>query len=320
MWRAASLPEASVVELGVEAPRAEAERAAATGPGSRILRRRALIAFVGGVVALNVIGLPYFLLPIGERLRSPLHAWFKPSGYVGQSTGILTLALFAFMYLYPLRKRFRRLAFLGSIVRWLDLHIVAGVLIPLLGATHASWRFGGLIGLGFLAMLLVSLSGVVGKYIYTRIPRGRSGLEMTLEQIEEQRRELSLRIARTAALDPGEIESMLAGVGTARASSGMFGAIRALVGADLARFRSLHELRRHLKSAGGRTSDRATLNEAVGLARRQIALSQQLLLLESTHRVFRFWHVVHRPFSITAFVAVTIHVVVVVALGVTWFR
>jgi hypothetical protein len=41
-------------------------------------------------------------------------------------------------------------------------------------------------------------------------------------------------------------------------------------------------------------------------------------MLQATQRVFRFWHVAHLPFAVTAFVAVTIHVVVVVTLGVTW--
>jgi hypothetical protein len=31
------------------------------------------------------------------------------------------------------------------------------------------------------------------------------------------------------------------------------------------------------------------------------------------------WHAAHRPVAITAFIAVTIHVVVVVAVGATWF-
>jgi hypothetical protein len=57
----------------------------------------------------------------------------------------------------------------------------------------------------------------------------------------------------------------------------------------------------------------------IRLVRRQITLTQQRRMLEATQNVFRFWHVVHRPFSITAFVAVIIHVVVVVAMRVTWF-
>jgi hypothetical protein len=50
-----------------------------------------------------------------------------------------------------------------------------------------------------------------------------------------------------------------------------------------------------------------------------MALSQQARLLTATHAIFRHWHAAHRPVAITAFIAVTIHVVVVVAVGATWF-
>lgn len=55
------------------------------------------------------------------------------------------------------------------------------------------------------------------------------------------------------------------------------------------------------------------------LASREIALSQQVRMLEATQRVFRYWHVAHKPFALTALFAVVVHVAVVVALGATWF-
>jgi hypothetical protein len=41
-------------------------------------------------------------------------------------------------------------------------------------------------------------------------------------------------------------------------------------------------------------------------------------MLEATQRVFRLWHVAHRPVALTALLAVLVHVAVVVALGATW--
>ena len=54
------------------------------------------------------------------------------------------------------------------------------------------------------------------------------------------------------------------------------------------------------------------------LARREMALTQQARLLEGTQRVFRLWHVAHRPVAIGALIAVLVHVGVVVAVGATW--
>ena len=64
---------------------------------------------------------------------------------------------------------------------------------------------------------------------------------------------------------------------------------------------------------------KATVDRIAGLANEEIALTQQARLLEATQTAFRYWHVAHRPFAITALIAVTVHVAVVVAMGATWF-
>ena len=58
------------------------------------------------------------------------------------------------------------------------------------------------------------------------------------------------------------------------------------------------------------------IRDRVRLASQEMSLEQQSRMLEATHRVFRFWHVAHRPFAVTAMVAVIIHIVVVLAVGV----
>jgi len=267
--------------------------------------------------AVTLAGLPYYVLSTAGRVRSPLHDWFKPSGYVGQSAGILALVLFLFIWIYPLRKRIRFLAGLGSLRGWLDAHMLAGLTLPLLGAIHASWKFEGLIGLGYLSMLVVCASGVVGRYIYTRIPRARDGLELTLEQIERERGRLVARIAAVTGLRPDEVDRDLvfdvpsgSGLGPLRTSA-------YLLTGDILRWRASRQLRRRWKRLASGFS-RAELRQALRLARRQMALNHQRRMLESTQRLFRFWHVAHLPFAISALGAVLIHVAVVVALGTTW--
>ena len=283
---------------------------------------RALVVCVAALlVALIAAGLPYYVLDLGPRLRSPLHPWFKPTGYVGQTAGILTFALFLFLWLYPLRKRVRALAFTGAIGRWLDVHIAVGMLVPVLGAIHASWRFDGLIGLGYFSMLTVSLSGFVGKYLYARIPRGRMGLELSRREVAELRTDLVTRIARSTGLEERRVAFDLEQI-LDRARSGADWILPHLLFDDLARWRAGRALRRRWAAetpGGAATASRADLASAVRLARRELALAQQSRMLEATQRVFRYWHVAHLPVAITALVAVLLHVVIAVALGVTWF-
>jgi hypothetical protein len=198
-------------------------------PGSPVVPLTILMVLSAATAA----GLPYYLLDLPHRMRSPLHRWLKPSGTIGQAAGFLALALFAFMWLYPLRKRARFLSGAGPMARWLDVHILVGLAVPWVAALHASWRFEGLIGLGYVAMVIVSLSGVVGKYLYARIPRSRAGVELTLEQVDSERRELAARIAGALAITPAEVERTLAEFATVDRGAGVLRALAAMATADL---------------------------------------------------------------------------------------
>ncbi len=273
---------------------------------------------LAAVFAISLWGAPYYLLPAGERLRHPAHAVFKPTGSVGQTMGIVAFALFLFLWLYPMRKRVRWLLALGRLPRWLDLHIFAGMAVPIFAAGHAGWRFRGLIGLGYLAMFVVCLSGFVGRYLYRRIPHARDGRELTQAQIEQERTDRLDELGAATGLSRDRISAWWPATRTADDTSWL-AAIIGLFSADLIAFRAGRRLRREL-SAVGVVVPRAELRRLVQIARKDVALSHQLQLLDATRAIFRFWHIAHLPFAITALIAVVIHVVAAVLLGVTWFR
>ena len=56
---------------------------------------------------------------------------------------------------------------------------------------HTSWKFNGLAGAVTLLTVIIVFSGVIGRYIYTRIPRTMDGLE-----VEGTLSESALRQAR----------------------------------------------------------------------------------------------------------------------------
>jgi hypothetical protein len=268
-------------------------------------------------LALTVWGWSYYVAPLGVRLRHPLHALLKPSGVIGLGLGVAALALFLFMWLYPLRKSVKALAWTGTVGNWMRVHIVAGLSVPLIAAAHAGWRFEGLIGLGYLSMFVVSLSGIVGRYLYVHIPRSRNGLEMSMEEVTNERRALITTIAAATGLVPADVERRLAvdprpyeGLDPLRTIVRMFQD-------DARRARTIRELKADLaRPRSGRGAlDRQQLRETLRLARRELALAQQVRMLDATRRVFGYWHVAHRPFAITALLAVIVHVVVAIAIG-----
>lgn len=273
------------------------------------------------LIAISALGTPYYLASTAERVRSPWHLWLRPSGYVGQTAGIIALLIFLFLWLYPFRKKYRWLAWTGSMSRWMDTHVLVALALPLIAAIHASWRFEGLIGLGYLSMLVVCASGIAGRYLYVRIPRGQSGLELSAEETAAQRDALILQIATQTGLTVDEIEATLRPDPSPTDGLGVFQSIGRMLRDDLVRRRAARKLRSLVESRNGtsRRLDRRALRTVLRLANREMALTQQARMLEVTHRLFRYWHVAHRPFAITALVAVLIHVGVVVALGATWF-
>lgn len=293
--------------------------AALAPPVERRRGRVVMVLLLLALLAICVVGTPYYLAPIAGRVRNPWHVWLKPSGYIGQSAGLLALALFLFLWLYPLRKKFRWLAFTGAISRWLNAHVLAALLLPLIVAVHAAWRFRGVIGLGFWSMMVVWLSGIVGRYIYARIPRGRAGVELTREEIVRRRAALLDQIAQQSGLDRTAIEGILAPA-PAAGRLGVWGTFKRMIADDFARRAAERRLRRLWAARGQfrRDADRVAIRTVLRLARQEVALAQQARMLDATQAVFRYWHVFHRPVAIAALAAVLVHVIVVVALGSTW--
>jgi hypothetical protein len=85
--------------------------------------------------------------------------------------------------LYSLRKRSRSVKW-GKMASWLQSHIFMGLVGPFMVLLHSSWKFNGLAGVSFLLTVIIVISGFIGRYIFTRIPRTMEGLEIegTLSQ------------------------------------------------------------------------------------------------------------------------------------------
>ena len=109
----------------------------------------------------------------------------------GHGLGILGFVLMLMTeILYSLRKRTRSASW-GKMASWLQFHIFTGLVGPYMVLLHTSWKFNGLAGVTTLFTLIIVVSGFIGRYIYTRIPRTLDGLE-----IEGTLSESALRQAR----------------------------------------------------------------------------------------------------------------------------
>lgn len=111
--------------------------------------------------------------------------------FFGHTLGILGFILMLMTeILYSLRKRSRSARW-GRMSSWLQFHIYTGLVGPFMVLLHTSWKFNGLAGATTLLTVIIVVSGFIGRYIYTRIPRTLDGLE-----IEGSLSEAALRQAR----------------------------------------------------------------------------------------------------------------------------
>lgn len=103
--------------------------------------------------------------------------------WVGVSGAVMMLLLFT----YPLRKHFKFAHKLGNIKIWFFLHMILGVLGPLLILLHSSFRIGSLnAGVALYSMVIVAVSGVIGRFLYLRVARGLYGEKTDLQSLLER--------------------------------------------------------------------------------------------------------------------------------------
>ena len=177
---------------------------------------------------------------------------------------------------------------------------------------HSTFKVHGLVAFSFWSMVLVALSGVLGRYLYLQIPRTRAGEEIALAELERMDRGLSERLRDRFGLDPAEL-ARLDEVVPAPSHTGLLrGIFRMLV--DGMRLRSaLREFARGCSHVPPKA-----LAEFERVARQKALLRRRIVLWDRAHELFHYWHVFHKPFAVVMYVFMIVHVVVAVMTGYGW--
>ena len=161
------------------------------------------------ILGLAIYGFNYYTLNSVDRPFSAKHALLRPSGTIGEKLGFLGFTMFLCIFLYPLHKRWAWLGQQGSARHWLDIHVLLGLSAPFIIAFHASFKFRGFAGIAFWIMVAVSLSGVIGRYLYGQIPRSLNAAELSLKELQEMRDRLSQQLAEQHLLPEADLRSLL---------------------------------------------------------------------------------------------------------------
>jgi hypothetical protein len=114
----------------------------------------------------------------------------RDEGYItgesglGYWLGIIGSLMMLLLLLYPLRKRARFLRGLGRVPAWFRSHMFLGIIGPTLVVFHANFQSHSLNAtVALFFMLIIVASGIIGRYLYSKIHKGLYGAKAEIKEI-----------------------------------------------------------------------------------------------------------------------------------------
>ncbi|MGE3840974.1 MAG: hypothetical protein AB7I50_05250 [Vicinamibacterales bacterium] len=298
---------------------ATARPVAPTVLSAQALRSVLFVSFGVAVLVVTVLwftfdGSSYYRTPLEVRGYHPAHALLRPSGPIGQTLGVCGAILMAMPFFYMLRKRIPWLSRLGGLRSWLELHIFCGIVGPVLVTFHTSFKFNGIVSTAYWSMVIVALSGFVGRYLYVRIPRRLQGEELTEREIAASAEAIHQDLAWVLPPELAErFDDLERRIGDeCRRGS--------LLTAALTRLRLERELRALEAACAAARLPGDDVGEAIRLGRERLSLAVRIAYLQKTRNLFALWHVFHLPLVYLMFVVVALHIGIALYMGYVPFR
>ncbi len=241
---------------------------------------------------------------------------------LGYALGIVGAVMMLMLLAYPMRKRMGFMRRWGAVKTWFSTHMVMGVIAPLAILFHANFQLGSLnSNVALYVTLTVAISGVIGRFIYTKVHYGLSGGRMSLSALREDaltaKGQLSAEFAfapqlrarlqafEDKVLSPskGPIHSLLRIMTLGmRVRITKWRMDRFLNGALTLKAKqsdwSRQEIQRHRR-------------DAKRYLKSYIRTVRKVAELGFYERLFSFWHLLHFPLFLMLTVAAVIHVVAV---------
>jgi hypothetical protein len=185
---------------------------------------------------------------------------------------------------------------------WLQFHIFTGLVGPYLVLLHTSWKFNGLAGVVMLLTVVIVASGIIGRYIYTAVPRTRDGDAVEAAAIDAELKAIEADFQR-ASLE-ADVPALPASIDSSAVPQAS--GLRLIFGRGLDEMR---ERRRWSQAVRGMKADAREPAKRLGeLQRRRRELARQKASLAMTRRTLALWHSIHIPIGVVLFTLAFIHI------------
>jgi hypothetical protein len=225
------------------------------------------------------------------------------SDLFGHGIGIIGFTLMLMTEtLYSIRKRSRSARW-GRMANWLQFHIFTGLVGPYMVLLHTSWKFNGLAGLVMLFTMIIVASGVIGRYIYTSVPRNVDGIEIESKELEGQIRVIDAELHAWMESHPEKYQVLSSRLAPSEVGNGSRLVLGRVFDDWSARMKWWREAGRMDREA------RLQAKQLNDLLKRERILQRQLSSIVVTRRLLGLWHEIHIPIGMVLFIAAFIHVI-----------
>ena len=261
-----------------------------------------------------VQGLEYYLTPISQRPHHPEFRVLKPAGQLGLRFGIVGTVMMTCLLMYSLRKRTGLFGNLFRLKYWLAIHIWCGVGGPLFILLHTSFKLNGLVAVSFWSMMGVALSGLFGRYLYIQIPQNIRGEQLNEASLKKQDAQLRSDLQAKFKITSHQVDQLTSWF--REDGEDPQPALPAMVWTDLKNlFGAGAKKRKFARKFKIPKTEVEALWETVS---QRALLQRRIARLQKIHKLFHYWHVIHRPFAVIMYVIMLIHIAVALLFAISW--
>jgi hypothetical protein len=261
------------------------------------------------------------LVAIVLGLQLPTARYLSPQGGLGYALGIIGGSMMLVLLLYPVRKRVRALRFMGSVPQLFRTHMILGIVGPICILYHCAFSFGATnSNVALVSMLIVSGSGIVGRYFYSKIHHGLYGRKAGLAELQQKAQALKEENPSLPMMPEliGRIEAEEKRLLGARGLMNVIIIAPFLILIRMAAAR--HRLRSYVRTAlqhaaaevPAVAAERHRVQKVVGsYIERRLGASRRVIEFRTYERLFSLWHILHLPLFFMLLAAGIVHVIAV---------
>jgi len=226
--------------------------------------------------------------------------YYTPRSDFGWYLGVVGSVMLLLMLAYPLRKHVGFMSRWGALKHWFRIHMIMGIVGPTFILFHSTFHLRSLNAtIALFSMLGVVISGIIGRFIYTKIHYGLYGRRATLGKVQEELAGLSDDAKSRLHFAP-RVEQWLQSFERDSKqldrsfTSHLFSPLTIGLKRIILAFRCARELRKILKTER-HTEFRGGASEAIQLTSSYLKECQRVAQFSTFERFFSLWHVLHVP-------------------------